>query len=238
MGKALSASARALVVEDSARVARLVERALEREGFEIDMASDGETGLKAALANDYDVILLDVRLPGMDGFEVVRAMRENDAWDPVLMLTGRAGVADRVEGLRSGADDYLPKPFAVQELLARVHALVRRGSLEADDLTVLQVGDLKMDLLHRRVTRDGALIELTPREFELLKLLLRNAGQVMSREVLFAGAWNEPERPESNVVDVYIGYLRDKIDRPFGTQSIETVRGVGYRLQVPDEPAG
>lgn len=238
MGKALSASARALVVEDSARVARLVERALEREGFEVDMASDGETGLKAALANDYDVILLDVRLPGMDGFEVVRAMRENGTWDPVLVLTGRAGVADRVEGLRAGADDYLPKPFAVQELLARVHALVRRGSLEADDLTVLQVGNLKMDLLHRRVTRDGVLIELTPREFELLKLLLRNAGQVMSREVLFAGAWNEPEHPESNVVDVYIGYLRDKIDRPFGTRSIETVRGVGYRLQVPDEPAG
>lgn len=234
----MNASTRALVVEDSARVARLVERALEREGFEVDMASDGETGLKAALANDYDVILLDVRLPGMDGFEVVRAMRENGAWDPVLVLTGRAGVADRVEGLRAGADDYLPKPFAVQELLARVHALVRRGSLEADDLTVLQVGNLKMDLLHRRVTRDGVLIELTPREFELLKLLLRNAGQVMSREVLFAGAWNEPEHPESNVVDVYIGYLRDKIDRPFGTRSIETVRGVGYRLQVPDEPAG
>ncbi len=226
---------RALVVEDDARVVALVQRVLEREGFEVHAAHDGEAALNLALDGEYDVIVLDIRIPMMDGLEVVRTLRERDVWTPVVMLTGRSGVTDRVEGLRAGADDYLPKPFAVQELVARVQALVRRGSREGDEATALEVEDLVMDLSRHEVTRAGKEIDLSGQEFDLLELLMRNPGQVLSRTRLFAGAWNGREDAGSNVVDVYIGYLRDKIDRPFDRDSIETVRGVGYRLRSGEE---
>lgn len=221
-----------LIIEDDQRIAQLVRRVLEREGFEVDVAWDGPSGLDAVSSGQYAAVILDVRLPGMDGFEIVRTMRERDVWVPVLMLTGRSGVADRVKGLSAGADDYLPKPFAVQELSARIQALTRRGRDDAREMTGLKVDDLHMDLLRREVTRGGTPVDLTPREFDLLELLMRNAGRVMSRGTLFARVWGHQVEQSSNVVDVYVRYVRDKIDRPFDRDSIETVRGAGYRLRT------
>lgn len=228
----MASARRVLIIEDDQRIAQLVQRVLEREGFEVDLAGDGPSGLDAASSGQYAAVVLDVRLPGMDGFEIVRTMRERDLWVPVLMLTGRSGVADRVKGLSAGADDYLPKPFAVQELSARIQALTRRGRDDAREMTVLKVDDLHMDLLRREVTRSGTPVDLSPREFDLLELLMRNAGRVMSRRTLFAGVWGHQLEQSSNVVDVYVRYVRDKIDRPFGRDSIETVRGAGYRLRT------
>lgn len=216
---------RALVVDDDVRIADLVQRVLEREGFEVRVTHDGETGLNVALTDDHDVIILDIRLPRTDGLEGRTDDARARVWTPVLMLTGRIGVTDRVEGLRAGADDYLSKPFAVQELVARVEALVRRSSHEGSGPTTLEVDDLVMDLMRHEVTRAGEKIDLSRQEFDLLELLMRHPGQVMSRGTLFSGAWNGRDVPGSNVVDVYIGYLRDKIDRPFDRESIETVRG-------------
>lgn len=224
-----------LVIEDDPRVASFLRRVLERQDFEVASASDGDTGLESALAGSYDVIVLDSRLPGMDGLELVRTMRERNDRTPVLMLTGRSGVTDRVEGLRAGADDYLPKPFAVEELLARLQALLRRSS-STDAAATLDVNDLHMDLVGRDVSRAGEPIELSRREFDLLEMLMRHPGQVMSRGRLYTGAWKDEADLRSNIVDVYIGYLRDKVDRPFDAHSIETVRGVGYRLRTDREP--
>lgn len=230
----MSPAQRALVVDDSPRVAQLVRQALEDDGFEVIVASDGESGLETALTEDLDVIVLDVRMLGMDGLEVVRTVREHDIRVPVLILSGRSGVVALVEGLEAGADDYLPKPFAVQELIARVRALVRRGGPD-EELTTVDVGDLHMDLARHEVTRGGVPIRLTPREFDLLEALMRHPGTVMSGGRLYASAWGGLPPPDSNIVAVYIGYLRDKIDRPFDRDSIETVRGIGYRLRAPED---
>ncbi len=225
-----------MIIEDNQHVAAQLRRLLEEQDFGVDWASDGDTGLESALAGSYDIIVLDRRMPGVDGLELVRVLREREDRTPVLMLTGRSGVTDRVEGLDAGADDYLPKPFAVEEFLARIQALLRR-SAPSDDAGSLDVNDLHMDLAGRDVARAGQRIDLSQREFDLLELLMRHPGHVMSRARLYTGAWKDSTSRRSNVVDVYIRYLRDKVDRPFDAHSIETIRGLGYRLRAEPEPA-
>jgi two-component system OmpR family response regulator len=220
---------RALVVEDGSKMAALLRRGLQEEGFAVDVAATGEDGAWLGSENDYDVILLDVMLPDFDGFEVCRRLRAADRWAPILMLTARDGVRDRVAGLDAGADDYLTKPFSFDELFARVRALLRRGPAERPP--VLAVGDLSLDPATRRVVRGDAEIELTPKEFGLLELFLRHPGEVLSRTRILEHVWDFAYDGDSNVVDVYVRYLREKVDRPFGKRSIETVRGVGYRLR-------
>ena len=220
---------RVLLVEDEAKLARLVARGLTERGDQVTIAGTGGEALAAASEEEgYDVILLDVRLPDMEGFEVCRRLRRSRVWTPVLMLTARNAVADRITGLDSGADDYLGKPFAFDELLARMRALARRGPVPRP--TVLEVGDLRLDPASRRVTRGDVEIELSAREFALLEALMRRPEQVLSRDQLLAHAWGDVHETSSNVVDVYIRYLREKIDRPFGADSVRTVRGLGYRL--------
>lgn len=221
---------RALVVEDEARLSELLRRGLEREGYQIDVALDGLAGLKLAMERPYDAIVLDAMLPGIDGFEMCRRLREEERWAPILMLTARDSVTDRIRGLDAGADDYLIKPFAFGELTARLRALVRRGV--ADHPAVLQVGDLVLDTESVTATRAGAPIDLTVKEMALLELFMRNPGQVLSRTRILDEIWDFAAYPNSNVVDQYVGYLRRKIDRPFGRSDIETVRGVGYRLRA------
>jgi two-component system, OmpR family, response regulator len=218
-----------LVVEDEPKMAALVARALREEGHPTDLAERGEDAIWMAVASPYDAIVLDVMLPERDGFDVLRELRERKVWTPVLMLTARDAVADRVGALDSGADDYLTKPFSFAELLARLRAIVRRGPV--DRPTTLQVDDLRLDPAARRVWRGDVEIELSTREFALLELLMRRAGEALSRVQLLEGAWDIAFESRSNVVDVYVRYLREKVDRPFGRSSIETVRGVGYRLR-------
>jgi two-component system OmpR family response regulator len=218
-----------LVVEDEPKMAALVARALREEGHPTDLAERGEDAIWMAVASPYDAIVLDVMLPERDGFDVLRELRERKVWTPVLMLTARDAVADRVGALDSGADDYLTKPFSFAELLARLRAIVRRGPV--DRPTTLEVDDLRLDPAARRVWRGDVEIELSTREFALLELLMRRAGEALSRIQLLEGAWDIAFESRSNVVDVYVRYLREKIDRPFGRSSIETVRGVGYRLR-------
>jgi two-component system OmpR family response regulator len=220
---------RVLVVEDELKMAGLLKRALEEEGYAVDVAGRGEDALWFGTENPYDAIVLDVMLPDLDGFEVSRRLREAGRWSPVLMLTARDAVADRVAGLDAGADDYLTKPFSFAELLARLRALVRRGAAERPP--VLRVGDLSLDPARRAVTRDGVSIDLTAREFALLEYLMRRAGEVLTRTQLIEHVWDFAYDGDSNVVDVYIRYLRNKVDRPFGRDSIRTVRGAGYRLE-------
>jgi two-component system OmpR family response regulator len=221
---------RVLLVEDEVKLAELVARGLREEGHAIDIAIQGREALVLAQAEPYDAIILDVMLPGgLDGFEVCRALREKKIWSPVLMLTARDAVEDRVTGLDAGADDYLAKPFAFGELLARLRALARRAPRERP--TVLEVGDLSLDPASHRAWRDGTLLDLSAKEFALLELLMRNPGAVLSREQLLGGAWDMSFERRSNIIDVYIRYLREKVDRPFARNSIETVRGVGYRLR-------
>ena len=225
---------RLLVVEDESKMADLLRRGLQEDGFAVDLAANGEDGSWMGTENDYDVILLDVMLLDIDGFEVCRRLRAAGRWAPILMLTARDGVQDRVAGLDAGADDYLTKPFSFDELLARVRALLRRGPSERPP--VLSVGDLVLDPATRRVSRGDNEIDLTPKEFALLDLFLRNAGEALSRARILEHVWDFAYDGDSNVVDVYIRYLREKIDRPFGRRSIETVRGVGYRLRrSPDD---
>ena len=227
---------RALVVEDESKMAALLRRGLQEEGFAVDIAANGEDGSWMGTENDYDVILLDVMLPDVDGFEVCRRLRAADRWAPILMLTARDGVQDRVAGLDAGADDYLTKPFSFDELLARVRALLRRGPSERPP--VLTVGDLVLDPASRRVSRGDQEIDLTPKEFGLLDLFLRHPGEALSRTRILEQVWDFAYDGDSNVVDVYVRYLREKVDRPFGRRSIETVRGVGYRLrEEPDAAA-
>jgi two-component system OmpR family response regulator len=220
---------RILVVEDETKMAALLRRGLEEEGFAVDVVRTGEDAIVRGAATEYDAIVLDVMLPGIDGFETCRRLREDAVWAPVLMLTARDAVADRVEGLDRGADDYLLKPFSFAELLARLRALARRGPVELP--TVLAVGDLRLDPATRQVWRGDAEIELSAKEFALLEAFMRRPGQVLSRFQLLEHAWDYEYENRSNVIDVYVRYLREKVDRPFGVEAIETVRGAGYRLR-------
>jgi two-component system OmpR family response regulator len=220
---------RVLVVEDESRMADVIRRSLAKEGLAADVAGRGEDALGMAAAVDYDAIVLDVMLPGMSGFETCRTMRERGVWAPVLMLTAREAVEDRVVGLDSGADDYLVKPFALAELHARLRSLARRGRPERP--AVLEVGDLRLDPAQRAVRRGADGIDLSAKEFALLETLMRRPGEVFSRLELIEHAWDIAYENRSNVIDVYVRRLRDKIDRPFGRDSIETVRGSGYRLR-------
>jgi two-component system OmpR family response regulator len=224
---------RAPLVEDELKMAGLIRRGLVEEGHAADVAGSGEDALWMAQAHAYDVIVLDVMLPGLRGFETCRRLRNEGVWSPVLMLTARDAVEDRVGGLDAGADDYLTKPFSFAELLARLRALARRGGVERP--TELAVGDLRLDPAERRAWRAQTEIQLSPKEFALLETFMRRPGQVLSRLQLLEHAWDFAYENRSNVVDVYIRYLREKIDRPFDTASIETVRGAGYRLR--DEAA-
>lgn len=220
---------RVLLVEDEMKLAALLERGLVEEGYAVDVASKASDGSWLADENTYDAIILDVMLPDGNGFELCRALRDRGCWSPILMLTARDDVADRVNGLDSGADDYLTKPFAFEELLARLRALMRRGV--ADRPAVLRVGGLGLDPACREVSRDGSLVSLTAKEYALLEYFMRHPGRVLSRSELIEHVWDFAFESDSNVVDVYVRYLREKVDRPFGTDSIETVRGVGYRLR-------
>jgi two-component system OmpR family response regulator len=219
---------RVLIVEDEARMAGLLRRGLEREGFAVDIASEGEEALWKAEAVSYDAIVLDLMLPGIDGLEVCGRLRGAGVWSPILMLTARDGVRDRVAGLDRGADDYLTKPFSYAELLARLRAIVRRGRPERP--IELEVGDLRLDPAGRRAWRGETEIDLSAKEFALLETFMRHPGEVLSRFELIEHAWDYEYENRSNVVDSYVRFLRGKIDRPFGVESIETVRGVGYRL--------
>jgi two-component system, OmpR family, response regulator len=220
---------RLLVVEDEIKMAGLLVRGLREDGHAVDVARTGDDALWMGQAVEYDAVVLDLMLPGIDGVSVCRAWRENGVWTPVLMLTARDGVEDRVAGLDAGADDYLPKPFSFAELNARLRALARRGVSERP--AVVEVGDLRLDPATRQVWRGSVEIQLSTKEFALLDTLMRRAGLVLSRLQLLEHAWDYAYENRSNVVDVYIRYLREKVDRPFGRKSIETVRGAGYRLR-------
>jgi two-component system OmpR family response regulator len=220
---------RVLVVEDEARMASVICRSLTRIGMAADVAVRGEDAVPMATAVDYDAIVLDVMLPGVSGFETCRLLRDRGVWAPVLMLTAREAVRDRVEGLDSGADDYLIKPFALAELHARLRSLHRRGRPERP--AVLEVGDLRLDPARREASRGGVPIDLSLKEFALLETLMHRPGEVISRIALIEHAWDLSYEARSNVVDVYVRRLREKLDRPFGRTTIETVRGAGYRLR-------
>jgi two-component system OmpR family response regulator len=220
---------RILVVEDEPRMAGLLRRALVEEGYAVDVAEAGDTGFGYAVAVAYDAIVLDVLLPGASGFEVCARLRRHGVWTPVLMLTARDAVTDRIRGLDGGADDYLTKPFDLAELFARIRALARRGGVVRP--TVLCAGDLELDPASRQVRRGPAEISLTAKEFALLEAFLRHPGVVLSRDALLRCCWDFAYETGSNVVDVHIRSLRDKVDRPFQVSSVETVRGAGYRLR-------
>ena len=222
---------RVLVVEDDVKLAAVIRRGLRNESIAADVATQGEDALWMAGSTEYDAIVLDVMLPGKDGFETCRLLREDGVWSPILMLTARDAVEDRVAGLDGGADDYLTKPFSFAELLARLRALARRGPIERPAL--LEAGGLRMDPATREVWRGDQEIHLSAREFAVLETFMRRPGQVLSRFQLLEHAWDYDYENRSNVVDSYVRHLRGKIDRPFDVQSIETVRGAGYRLRSP-----
>jgi two-component system, OmpR family, response regulator len=219
---------RVLVVEDEARMARLIKRGLEEEGHAVDIAADGPDGLWMATENDYAAIVLDLMLPGFDGFELCRRLRAQGIWVPVLMLTARDAVGDRVRGLDAGADDYLVKPFSLLELAARLRALARRDDRARP--AVLAVGDLSLDPATKRAWRGKSELQLSPKEFSLLELFLRHPDSVLTRSQIIESVWDFAYDAGSNVVDQYVAYLRRKVDLPFGRHDIETVRGMGYRL--------
>ena len=221
---------RVLVVEDDIRMSSLLKRALEEEGHAVDVANDGPNGLWMAKEFPYGAIVLDVMLPGFDGIELCRQLRESSVWTPVLMLTARDEIGDRVRGLDVGADDYLVKPFSLLELAARLRAISRRDDRARP--TVLSVGDLKLDPSTKRVSRGDVEVQLSPKELSLLELFLRHPGAVLTRSQIIDAAWDFAYEGGSNVVDQYVKYLRDKVDTPFGRHDIETVRGMGYRLRV------
>jgi two-component system OmpR family response regulator len=220
---------RLLVVEDEPKMADLLSRALREEGHAVDVAGGGEDALWMAGATPYDAVILDVTLPGIDGLETCRRLRSDGRWMPVLILTARDAVADRVAGLDTGADDYLTKPFSLSELLARLRALTRRVPQERP--VELRAGDLRLDPAAHRAWRGETELSLSSREFALLELFLRRPGQTLTRGQLLEGGWDMAFEARSNIIDVYVGSLRQKIDRPFGRASIETVRHVGYRLR-------
>lgn len=220
---------RALIVEDDQAIADFVARGLREAGFAVDVAGDGEMGLEMALAAEPDVAVIDIMLPKRDGLSLIDELRRRGRSTPVLILSARRTVDDRVKGLQAGGDDYLTKPFAFAELLARVQALVRRAS-RTPEPTTLAVDDLTLDLLTRKVERAGAPIELRPREFALLEYLMRNAGKVVSKTMILSHVWEYNFDPQTNIVDVLVSRLRDGIDRPFEKKLLQTVRGVGYVL--------
>lgn len=222
-----------LVVEDDKKIARFIAKGLREAGFAVEHIADGEEGLYLALHGDYDVIVMDIMLPKMDGLSVIEEMRRSGISTPVLILSAKRSVDDRVKGLNIGSDDYLTKPFAFSELLARIQALLRRATGAAEP-TQLVVGDLVLDLISRSVTRSGKKIELLPREIALLEYLMRNAGRVVSRTMLLEHVWGINFDPSTNVVDVHICRLRDKVDRGFLRKFIHTVRGIGYVLREED----
>lgn len=219
---------RVLVIEDEPGIAQFVCQGLTEAGYAVDMALDGELGLSYALAAEYDLIVLDILLPRLGGLQLLEKLRSQSIKAPVLLLTALDGVEDRVRGLEAGADDYLVKPFAFSELLARIRALLRRPPLQVD--TVLRVGELEMDTAKREVRRAGSLIELSQREFAVLEYLMRHPSQVLTRTQIAEHVWNFDFFNESNVVDVYVGYLRRKLDKGFNKSVIQTLRGMGYRL--------
>jgi two-component system OmpR family response regulator len=221
---------RVLIVEDEVKMAALTRRALREEGLLADVAITGADALWMAMTSNYDAIVLDVMLPDMDGFETCRRLRAEDVWAPVLMLTARDSVEDRVAGLDGGADDYVIKPVSFDELLARLRALMRRGAPEKP--TVLTAGDLRLDPAAHRAWRGDAELPLTAKEFAVLDAFIRRPGELLDKRTLLEHAWDYAYEDRSNIVEVYVGYLRAKIDRPFGTESIETVRGAGYRLRA------
>jgi two-component system OmpR family response regulator len=221
---------RALVVEDDRTIAEFVARGLREAGFAVDVESDGEAGLAAAREQAPDVMVVDVMLPGRDGLSLIDELRRRGQSTPVLILSAKRSVDDRVKGLQAGGDDYLTKPFAFAELLARVQALVRRAT-RTPEPTSLTVADLTLDLLTRRVVRGTTPIELRPREFALLEYLMRNAGKVVSKTMILSHVWEYNFDPQTNIVDVLVSRLRDRIDRPFERKLLQTVRGVGYVLQ-------
>jgi two-component system OmpR family response regulator len=226
---------RVLVVEDEAEMARLLQRGLQEEGYAVDLAGEGAEALWLASENPYDVILLDLMLPDTDGVEICRRLREKGIWAPVIMVTARDAIEDHVRGLDVGADDYMTKPFSFAELLARMRALLRRPPAERP--SVLAVGDLILDPGTRQVWRGEIVITVTTKEFALLEYFMRNPEQVLSRSRILEHVWDFAYEGDSNVVDVYVRYLREKIDRPFGRDSLQTVRGAGYRLHHHDEGA-
>jgi two-component system, OmpR family, copper resistance phosphate regulon response regulator CusR len=225
---------RILVVEDEPKVGQAIQKGLEREGYAVTWAASGEDGFFLSSAQRFDLVILDLMLPGRDGLEILATLRRKDAQTPVLILTARDGVDDRVRGLDRGADDYVIKPFAFAELLARIRALLRRG--RTDQVLRMKLADLEMDIVTRRVSRNGQMLSLTAREFELLDYLLRNHGQIVSRDMIAREVWKEAERvtPLDNVIDVHIARLRKKVDEPFATRLLHTVRGLGFVLREED----
>jgi len=221
---------RVLLVEDDATIAGFVEKGLKEAGFAVDTEADGRSGLEQALAVPYDVAIIDVMLPGMDGLALIDTVRARGVKTPVLILSAKRSVDDRVRGLQAGGDDYLTKPFAFAELLARVQALIRRATGAAEP-TRLSVADLSMDLLTRKVQRGPQALDLRPREFALLEYLMRNAGKVLTKTMILSHVWGYSFDPSTNVVDVLVSRLRDKIDKPFPVKLLHTVRGVGYVLR-------
>jgi len=218
---------KALIIEDDKTVAEHVHNSLTEAGHECTMVTDGATGLDTARSGQFDIIVLDIMLPGADGIAVLKTLREEENQTPVLLLSAKSQVEDKVQGLRSGANDYLTKPFAVEELLARIEGLAGRVQ---DTTTALKVGDLTLDLLNRKVTRGDTEIELQAKEFQLLECLMRNRGKVVTRSMLLEHVWNYHFDPQTNVIDVHISRLRQKVDKTFNVPLIETVRGTGYRI--------
>ncbi len=223
---------RILVVEDERRLAEMVRRGMVAEGFVVELAHTGPDGLHQGTHGDFDVIVLDIMLPGLNGYDVLRQLRAREIWTPVLMLTAKDGEYDQADAFDLGADDYLTKPFSFIVLIARLRALLRRGAPERP--VILTAGDLALDPARRRVTRADTPVALTPREYGVLEFLLRHNGTVVTKTEILRGVWDAHYEGDDNVVEVYVGYLRRKLDTPFGRKSIETIRGVGYRLSADD----
>lgn len=225
-------SVEVLVVEDDVGFAQILRRRLDQEGFTVSVVGDGEAALDLVSRSRFDIVVLDLLLPGVDGFEVCRRLRQDRHWLPVVMVTALGGIDDRMQGFQEGADDYLVKPFGLQELVARMHAMLRRRHGSTADF--VSAGDLRLDVMSRRAWRGNTAIDLAPREFELLELLVRHADVVVTRQTILIGVWGRDAMVSKNIVDQYVAHLRRKVDRPFGRSDLETVYGVGWRLRVPE----